>query len=112
MVLPRLDTRETRLVTPLKPLEIMAMGKALIASDIGGHREIVEDNLNGVMFKSEDVSDLAAKCLDMARNEPLRLDLGRRAREWVVAHRDWNVLIDRYVEVYDALTRDRRALNG
>jgi glycogen synthase len=108
MILPRLDTRETRLVTPLKPLEIMAMGKALIASDIGGHREIVEEDVNGLMFKSEDVADLAATCLAVARNEPLRLDLGRRAREWVVAHRDWNVLINRYVAVYEELAKEKR----
>ncbi len=108
MVLPRLDTRETRLVTPLKPLEIMAMAKPLIASDIGGHREIVKENVNGLLFKSEDVSDLASKCVDLARNEPLRLDLGNRAREWVVAHRDWNVLIDRYLAVYDELTRKKK----
>jgi PEP-CTERM/exosortase A-associated glycosyltransferase len=108
MVLPRLDTRETRLVTPLKPLEIMAMAKPLIASDIGGHREIVEENLNGLLFRSEDVSDLASKCADLARNESLRLDLGHRAREWVVAHRNWNVLIDTYLAVYGKLTRKEK----
>ncbi|MGC8603420.1 MAG: glycosyltransferase, partial [Desulfomonilaceae bacterium] len=53
LVLPRRDAREANLVTPLKPLEIMAMAKPLVASDIGGHREIVTDGLNGVLFTPE-----------------------------------------------------------
>jgi PEP-CTERM/exosortase A-associated glycosyltransferase len=105
MVLPRRDTRETRLVTPLKPLEIMAMGKPLIASDVGGHLEMVEDGRNGLLFKSEDVSDLASKCANLAGNRDLRMDLGTRAREWVEANRDWRVLVNRYISAYEKLTQ-------
>jgi len=103
MVLPRREARETRLVTPLKPLEIMAMGKPLICSDIGGHREIVENRVNGVMFRSGDPADLADTCSDFIRNSDFRKDLGERGREWVRVNRDWSVLIDRYIEVYREL---------
>jgi PEP-CTERM/exosortase A-associated glycosyltransferase len=103
MVLPRRDTRETRLVTPLKPLEIMAMGKPLIASDVGGHLEMVEDGANGLVFKSEDVPDLVSKCALLAKNSDLRTDLGVRARRWVEANRDWRVLVNRYIEAYEKL---------
>jgi glycosyltransferase involved in cell wall biosynthesis len=40
---PRYSMRLTELVTPLKPLEAMAMGKALIASDVGGHKELIHN---------------------------------------------------------------------
>jgi len=99
-VLPRRNTRETRLVTPLKPLEIMAMGKALIASDIGGHREMVEDGATGLLFRSEDVLDLQAKCRTVLTNEQLRRELAVTARRWVESHRDWGRLVDTYVELY------------
>ena len=105
MVLPRRDTRETRLVTPLKPLEIMAMGKPLISSDVGGHLEMVEDGANGLLFRSENVSDLVSKCAMLARNTGLRSDLGIRARKWVAANRDWRVLVERYVTAYEKLTQ-------
>lgn len=105
MVLPRRDTRETRLVTPLKPLEIMAMGKPLISSDVGGHLEMVEDGANGLLFRSEDVSDLVSKCELLARNSGLRMDLGIRARKWVEANRDWRVLVERYITAYEKLTQ-------
>ncbi|MFC1836954.1 glycosyltransferase, partial [Thermodesulfobacteriota bacterium] len=103
-VLPRKETRETLLVTPLKPLEIMAMGKAVIASNIGGHREIVEDGMNGLMFKSEDLEDLRAKCRKLLTDPESCVDLGARSREWVVEHRDWSVLVERYIELYSKLS--------
>jgi PEP-CTERM/exosortase A-associated glycosyltransferase len=109
MVLPRREARETRLVTPLKPLEIMAMAKPLICSDIGGHREIVENRVNGVMFRSEDPADLAATCSNFIGNPGFRQDLGERGREWVRTNRDWSVLIDRYIEVYRELAAGREA---
>jgi PEP-CTERM/exosortase A-associated glycosyltransferase len=107
MVLPRVDSRETRLVTPLKPLEIMAMAKPLIASNIGGHRELMVDGVNGILFKAEDVDALAEACGHLIVNRDAREDLGRRARKWVESERDWNVLIERYVDLYKQLTRDR-----
>lgn len=105
MVLPRRDTRETRLVTPLKPLEIMAMARPLIAADIGGHREIVKDGMNGLLFEADKVSDLVAKCSHLARNKEYRTDLGLRGRNWVAANRDWAVLVNRYIKVYENLLR-------
>lgn len=104
MVLPRRETRETRLVTPLKPMEIMAMGKPVIASNIGGHCENIVESVNGVLFRSDDLSDLAHKCAALIRNRDLREDLGRRARQWVEANRDWKVLVKRYIEEYSRLT--------
>jgi PEP-CTERM/exosortase A-associated glycosyltransferase len=104
LVLPRRDTRETRLVTPLKPMEIMAMAKPVVASDIGGHREIVVDGMNGVLFSSESTVDLAAKCRTLLRDARTRQDLGLRGREWVEGHRHWKVLVQRYVELYEKLT--------
>ncbi|MFH0824093.1 MAG: glycosyltransferase family 4 protein, partial [Pseudomonadota bacterium] len=103
LVLPRRDSNETRLVTPLKPMEIMAMEKAVVASDISGHREMVEDGMNGLMFKSEDPVDLADKCRKLLTDATLREELGRRARTWVLANRDWRVLVDRYLDLYAAL---------
>jgi len=108
MTLPRRDTRETRLVTPLKPMEIMAMEKPVIASDIGGHCENIKDTTNGVLFKSEDIDDLVAKCQALISSSDLRSELGARARRWVEANRDWNILVERYVDVYEKLAAGHR----
>jgi PEP-CTERM/exosortase A-associated glycosyltransferase len=105
MILPRRNTRETRLVTPLKPMEIMAMQKPLIASDIGGHREIVQNEMNGILFESENAEDLAAKCRILLDRLEFRCELGLQGYAWVVAQRNWDVLVERYVEIYRKLTQ-------
>ena len=51
---PRLPNRLTELVTPLKPLEAMAQGRMFVASDVGGHRELVRDGETGFLFRAGD----------------------------------------------------------
>ena len=51
--------RLTELVTPLKPLEAMAQGRLLVASDVGGHRELIRDGETGVLFKAGSADALA-----------------------------------------------------
>jgi glycogen synthase len=46
---PRHSMRLTELVTPLKPLEAMAQGRVLVASDVGGHRELIRDGQTGFL---------------------------------------------------------------
>ncbi len=104
LILPRRDAREANLVTPLKPLEIMSMAKPLVASDIGGHREIVIDGENGVLFAPEQTEDLVAKCKMLLENAGYRDELGERSRTWVIENRDWKVLIERYISVYKKLS--------
>lgn len=109
LVLPRRDTRETRLVTPLKPLEIMAMSKPLLASDIGGHRELIEDGVTGVLFRTEDAADLQAHCRRLLADPGLCAELGRRGRSWVEQNRDWRSIVDRYIDLYRKLIASRES---
>ena len=48
---PRRSMRLTELVTPLKPLEAMAQGRMFVASDVGGHRELIRDGETGFCFR-------------------------------------------------------------
>ncbi len=56
---PRHRMRLTDLVTPLKPLEAMAQGRMFVASDVGGHRELVRDGETGFLFPAGDAAALA-----------------------------------------------------
>jgi glycosyltransferase involved in cell wall biosynthesis len=90
----------------------MAMSKALIASDIGGHRELIEDGTTGLLFKSESVPALESRCVELLGNGSLRWKIARQARTWVATHRDWACLVKRYVELYSKLAGRCRSNAG
>lgn len=103
LVYPRLSMRLTELVTPLKPLEAMAQGRVLAASDVGGHRELICDNHNGILFKSGDPSSLAEK-VGVLLNSPQRWDGLRKAgRKFVETERNWQESVMRYQSIYNRL---------
>ena len=111
LVYPRYSTRLTELVTPLKPLEAMAMGKPLVASDIGGHRELIQHRHTGCLFSPGSVPALALAIETVLDDEALRADLVRGGRKWVETNRAWSITTAVYPKVY-ARARIRAARRG
>lgn len=99
-VLPRRRMRLTELVTPLKPLEAMAMGIPVLASDIGGHAELVADGHTGLLFKAESAESLVEQAGRLARDPSLRAHVGAAGRRWVETERSWERLVAGYLSVY------------
>jgi PEP-CTERM/exosortase A-associated glycosyltransferase len=97
---PRHAMRLTELVTPLKPLEAMAMARALVASDIGGHRELVQDGRTGLLFRAGDPSALTSALGSLLDDHDLRHALEREASLWVRQTRSWERTTAVYAEVY------------
>ncbi|MEX2650641.1 MAG: TIGR04063 family PEP-CTERM/XrtA system glycosyltransferase [Alphaproteobacteria bacterium] len=111
-VYPRRRMRLTETVTPLKPLEAMASGKLVLASDVGGHRELVEDGVTGVLFRADDSADLVAKVDDLLGSREDWPALARRARDYVERERTWRRSVARYEPVYERLVEGRRRRPG
>jgi PEP-CTERM/exosortase A-associated glycosyltransferase len=108
LVYPRLSMRLTELVTPLKPLEAMAQGRLLVASDVGGHRELIRPGETGTLFKAGDAEALAATVTDLLR-EPARWPaLKAAARRYVETERTWKMSIARYEGIYARVTQPPR----
>ena len=97
---PRHAMRLTDLVTPLKPLEAMAQGHLLIASDVGGHRELIEDGHTGVLFRAGDAADLAAKALAALNLPDGGAALRANGRHFVESERNWARSIANYRDIY------------
>ncbi|MCD2519385.1 glycosyltransferase, exosortase A system-associated [Massilia sp. G4R7] len=104
LVYPRLSMRLTDLVTPLKPLEAMAQGRILAASDVGGHLELIADGKTGVLFKADDPSSLADKVGALLRAQERWPALRAAGREYVETERNWPVSVARYKNIYGRLT--------
>lgn len=97
---PRLPLPVCEMVSPLKPMEAMAMGKAIVASDVAALSEMVDHGHTGLLHRKGDVLSLAAALSQLLDNEELRRRLASEAREWVVRERDWLTLAERISEIY------------
>lgn len=108
-IYPRLPMRLTELVTPLKPLEAMAQGRLVVASDVGGHRELIRDGETGRLFAAGDAAALAAaveETLAAREQWPVWRAAGR---DFVERERSWASCISGYRRVYAAITAQRVA---
>lgn len=102
LVYARKRTRLTEIVTPLKPLEAMAQGKLVVASDVGGHQEMVRDGETGRLFRADDAGALA-QCLVGVLHDRSGWDAMRRnARDYVRQQRSWEKSASGYLEAYQA----------
>ncbi|MEP2101281.1 MAG: TIGR04063 family PEP-CTERM/XrtA system glycosyltransferase [Parasphingorhabdus sp.] len=103
MVYPRKSMRLTELVTPLKPLEAMAQGRIVAASDVGGHQELIEDGVTGTLFPAGSPEKIAQKLADLLKNRDEWQQTIETAKKFVEADRNWSSNILRYNPVYQRL---------
>ena len=101
---PRKAMRLTELVTPLKPLEAMAQRKLVVASNVGGHRELIEDGVTGTLFPAGDPQALADALDTLFANRPRWDERRDTARRFVERDRNWASNISRYMPAYQRLT--------
>ncbi|NWG74427.1 MAG: glycosyltransferase, exosortase A system-associated, partial [Rubrivivax sp.] len=100
---PRHSMRLTELVTPLKPLEAMAQGRLLVASDVGGHRELIRDGETGILFgagSAEALSEAVLRLLGQRERWPTWRAAGR---SFVESERNWARSVARYREPYEQI---------
>ncbi|MGA1875368.1 MAG: glycosyltransferase family 4 protein [bacterium] len=86
-----------------QPMEAMALGKAIIASDMSSLRKLIIDKKTGLLFKAGDISDLAGKCLKLVINKHLRQTLGDCARFQMAQDRKWLQVMAQYLRAYKNL---------
>ncbi len=103
---PRLPIRLTELVTPLKPLEAMAQGRIFVASNVGGHRELIRHGETGYLCPAGDAVALAQALTDALAQRADWPRLRQQARRFVEHERTWAHSVARYSHVY------RRALQA
>ncbi len=93
---PRHSMRLTELVTPLKPLEAMAQGRLLVASDVGGHKELIRHHETGMLFKAGDPVALADAVLQLLSQSGRWPDLRAAGRRFVEQERTWQRSVANY----------------
>jgi PEP-CTERM/exosortase A-associated glycosyltransferase len=100
---PRHAMRLTELVTPLKPLEAMAQGRLFVASDVGGHRELIRHGETGWLFKAGSAPGLVDALDDVLARREDWPRLKANGRRFVETERHWARSAEAYLAPYQAL---------
>ena len=108
LVYPRRAMRLTELVTPLKPLEAMAQGRLLLASDVGGHRELIRDGQTGMLFAAGNVDALSHALLKLLADKASWPRLREQGRNFAEGERSWRQSASGYQAVYRELLVKRQ----
>jgi PEP-CTERM/exosortase A-associated glycosyltransferase len=100
LVYPRKSMRLTELVTPLKPLEAMAQGKVLLASDVGGHKELISNNVTGWLFEKDNIQSLVESVISIFEGRVDKTEVLKNSLQFVSEVRNWHVSVGNYEAVY------------
>jgi glycogen synthase len=107
LVYPRYPSALTNMISPLKPLESMAMARCVIGSDVGGIAELVRDGETGLLFTAGSCDALVEK-LELLMNGTIdAARLGENARKFVVAKRQWQHMAKAYEHAYERASSQR-----
>lgn len=101
MPIPRLSSPVTEMVSALKPLEAMAMGRAVVLSNVSPHKTMAGNNERAILFKKDDADDLAKNIQRLMHAPDERARLGNVARQWVLKERTWNYVTEVYAKAVE-----------
>jgi len=101
---PRKPLPVCEMVSPLKPLESMASGIAVMSSDVAALDEMLAGGPYGLIHRKGDTAHLAEVLGRMIDDPELCEEVSGRALDWVRAERNWQAVSCLVADVYDELT--------
>ncbi|MFO0697640.1 MAG: glycosyltransferase family 4 protein [Nitrospira sp.] len=84
-------------------LEAAACGRAIVATDVPGCRDVVRHGVNGILVPPKDARALADAVTTLLKNEKLRDELGRSGREIAIKEFSATVVIEQMLALYREL---------
>lgn len=94
--------------SPLSVMEYMAAGKPVVATNVGGLPEMIEEGVNGLLFERRDAKALADALLRLIDDEDLRERMGAAGKELQVKEFSLDALVKRTEALYEELVKDSR----
>ena len=91
--------------SPNSLAEAMAVGMPCIASDVGGIPSMIEDGINGLLFKSKDSNELAKKILLVLNNEELSFKLAHNAKKIAYERNHKDNVVAQTINVYESILK-------
>lgn len=81
-------------------MEALAMGKAVVATCVGGIPDLIKNGENGFLVKPHSPKALALKIKELMENKDLRERFGKAGRKFVSENFEWNVGIKKFAELF------------
>jgi len=100
-VVPRPSTISSETLTPLKLLEVMAMGRPVLGSNVGGIAEVVKDGENGYLFEKENMESFRKVLLAVLDTD--NTQIGNNARDTIIKSYTWDNSVKVLQKVYQDL---------
>ena len=88
---------------PPSLLEAIACGKPVISFDVGGARDIIDNNINGFLVPVKDYKMLASKIIYLLKNPHFMKNMGLKARKKAEDKFDINKRIDKITSIYEKI---------
>jgi len=107
-VYPRKGMKVCEIVSPLKPLEAMAMEKTVIASNVKALSEMVKNNETGLLHEKDNIDDLTKLLEKCLKDKKLTKSLGINARKWVTKNRNWDTVSEKVSNLYKKLIKESK----
>jgi glycosyltransferase involved in cell wall biosynthesis len=100
-IYPFKDTLLNRAKCPGKLVELMSLGKAIVADKVGQIAEYIQDEKSGILVEPEDTRMFAQSLVRVLEDAELRKKLGKNARERIWRFFNWNELVSVVEEAYE-----------
>jgi glycosyltransferase involved in cell wall biosynthesis len=111
-VVPRINERAARMVSPMKPFEAMAMNIPVLVADLPALVEIAGAGERAHMFRAEDPQSLATEVTVLMDAPEHIARLVHNAGRWVRQERAWSTVATAFGEAYDEVLAARRIPTG
>jgi glycosyltransferase involved in cell wall biosynthesis len=94
---------------PVVYFEAFGAGISVVATNTGGAREVIKDEVNGYLVEEENLNGFAEAMARLLRDPAARKRMGERGRELAMADYTWTACAERYVEVFVGCTNANAA---
>lgn len=103
VVVPSISIGGVEEATSISVLESMASGVPVVASDIGGLREIIKPGENGILVPEKDPRELAKAIVYLLNNPEVAVNISRNAREFIVRNYSSSTRINEILNIFESV---------